>query len=85
MPAASSLRRVIALTRKETWQILRDPSAIAIGVVLPLVMLILFGYGLTFDIKNLPVAVVVEQASGETRSVVSALQLSPYFAVRPAA
>ncbi|MDR2837000.1 MAG: ABC transporter permease, partial [Azonexus sp.] len=40
---------------------------------------------LTFDIKNLPVAVVVEQASGETRSVVSALQLSPYFAVRPAA
>ncbi|MDR2187088.1 MAG: ABC transporter permease [Azonexus sp.] len=84
MPALSP-RRVIALTKKETWQILRDPSAILIGVVLPLVMLVLFGYGLTFDIKNLPVAVVVEQASGETRGVVSALQLSRYFAVRPAA
>ena len=35
-----SLRRVIALTRKETWQILRDPSAIAIGVILPLLMLV---------------------------------------------
>lgn len=78
-----SIRRIIALTRKETWQILRDPSAIAIGVVLPLLMLILFGYGLSFDIKSLPVAVVVEHASADTSSAVSALRLSPYFAVHP--
>jgi ABC-2 type transport system permease protein len=76
-----SLRRVMAMTRKETWQILRDPSAIAIGVVLPLLMLILFGYGLSFDIKHLPVAVVVEQTSAESSGVVSALRLSPYFDV----
>ena len=79
-----SMRRVIALTRKETWQILRDPSAIAIGVVLPLLMLILFGYGLSFDVKNLPVAVVVEHASADTNSAVSALRLSRYFVVYPA-
>ncbi len=81
---SQSIRRVIALTRKETWQILRDPSAIAIGVVLPLLMLILFGYGLSFDIKNLPVAVVVEHASKDTNSAVSALRLSRYFVVHPA-
>jgi ABC-2 type transport system permease protein len=80
-----NIRRVLAMTRKETWQILRDPSAIAIGVILPLVMLILFGYGLSFDIKNLPVAVVVEQPSKDTSSVVSALRLSRYLAVHPAA
>jgi ABC-2 type transport system permease protein len=79
-----SIHRMLALTRKETWQILRDPSAIAIGVVLPLLMLILFGYGLSFDIRNLPVAVVVEQASADTSSVVSALRLSRYLAVHPA-
>ena len=79
-----SLRRVMALTRKETWQILRDPSAIAIGVVLPLLMLVLFGYGLSFDVKNLPVAVVVEHASADTTSAVSALRLSRYFVVHPA-
>lgn len=78
------IRRVIALTRKETWQILRDPSAIAIGVILPLLMLILFGYGLSFDLKHLPVAVVVEHASRDTGSAVSALRLSPYFVVHPA-
>jgi len=79
-----NLRRVMALIRKETWQILRDPSAIAIGVALPLLMLILFGYGLSFDIRNLPVAVVVEQTSADTRDVVSALRLSRYLAVHPA-
>ncbi|MFT3848911.1 MAG: ABC transporter permease [Propionivibrio sp.] len=78
-----SLRRIVALTRKETWQILRDPSAIAIGVILPLLLLVLFGYGLSFDVKNLPVAVVVEQTSDDTRSAVSALELSSYFVVHP--
>jgi ABC-2 type transport system permease protein len=80
---SQSIRRVIALTRKETWQILRDPSAIAIGAVLPLLMLILFGYGLSFDVKNLPVAVVVEHASEDATSAVSALSLSRYFVVHP--
>jgi ABC-2 type transport system permease protein len=79
-----SFRRVMALIRKETWQIVRDPSAIAIGVILPLLMLVLFGYGLSFDIKNLPVAVVVEHASEDTEGAVSALRLSRYFAVHPA-
>lgn len=77
-------RRVFALIRKETWQILRDPSAIAIGVVLPILMLILFGYGLSFDIKNLHVAVVVEHSSEETSAATAALSLSSYFRVHTA-
>lgn len=81
--ARSRARRVSALIRKETWQILRDPRAIAIGVVLPIVMLILFGYGLSFDLKHLPVAVVVEHASEETSAVSAALSLSSYFRVHP--
>ena len=57
------LRRVAALVRKETRQIVRDPSSIAIGVVLPVMLILLFGYGLSLDVKNVPVAVVLEEPS----------------------
>ncbi|HVI51228.1 MAG TPA: ABC transporter permease [Candidatus Sulfotelmatobacter sp.] len=79
---ADSVRRIVALTRKETWQILRDPSAIAIGIVLPLVLLILFGYGLSFDIKHLPVALVVEHSSDESSGATAGFRLSPYFSAQ---
>jgi ABC-2 type transport system permease protein len=50
----AKLRRIRALVRKETHQVLRDPSSIAIGVVLPLILILLFGYGLSLDVKNVP-------------------------------
>ncbi len=58
---------------------LRDPSSIAIGVILPLILILLFGYGLSLDVKNVPLAVVVEQSSPEAMELVAGLQLSPYF------
>lgn len=73
------LRRIAALIRKETYQLLRDPSSIAIGIVMPLVMLILFGYGLNLDVKNVPVALVMEESSADARGVASAFELSEYF------
>ena len=57
----SKLRRIRALVSKETRQIVRDPSSIAIGVVLPLLLILLFGYGLSLDVKNVPIAVVIER------------------------
>ena len=39
---------------------MRDPSSIAIGVVLPLILILLFGYGLSLDVKNVPIAIVIE-------------------------
>jgi len=44
-------RRLAALTRKETWQLLRDPSSIAIGVLLPIILILIFGYGLSLDVR----------------------------------
>ncbi len=64
-----SFRRILALVRKESWQVVRDPSSIAVGIVMPMVLLVLFGYGLSFDLKNLPVALVMEEIiRGSTRS-----------------
>jgi pyoluteorin transport system permease protein len=73
------LRRVRALVVKETHQVVRDPSSIAIGVVLPLILILLFGYGLSLDVKNVPIAIVVEQSSPAAGELIAGFQLSPYF------
>jgi ABC-2 type transport system permease protein len=72
-------RRVRALVVKETRQVARDPSSIAIGVVLPLILILLFGYGLSLDVKDVPVAVVLEDSSPTAMELVAGFQLSPYF------
>ena len=62
---AQKLRRIRALVVKETRQVVRDPSSIAMGVVLPLILILLFGYGLSLDVKNVPIAVVMEYPGPE--------------------
>ncbi len=77
------LLRVAALIRKETYQVVRDPSSIAIGVVLPVVLIVLFGYALSLDVKNAPVAVVLEDPSPAATELAAGFQLSPYFQASP--
>jgi len=67
------------LTRKETRQIVRDPSSVAIGVVFPVMMILLFGFGLSLDISKVTVAVVDEDATGDSAALIGAFRLSPYF------
>jgi ABC-2 type transport system permease protein len=76
---AAKLRRILALMRKEGYQILRDPSSIALGIVMPVMLILLFGYGLSLDVKNVPIAVVVEQPSPLATQAIAGFQLSPYF------
>jgi ABC-2 type transport system permease protein len=73
------LRRIRALVRKEGYQVVRDPSSIAIGVVLPLILILLFGYGLSLDVKNVPIAVVIEVPSAQASELAASFQLSPFF------
>jgi ABC-2 type transport system permease protein len=73
------LRRVRALVVKESRQVIRDPSSVAIGVVLPLVLILLFGYGLSLDVKDVPVAVVMEDHSPAAAELAAGFALSPYF------
>jgi ABC-2 type transport system permease protein len=72
-------RRVWSLVRKESHQVVRDPSSIAIGIVLPVVLILLFGYGLSLDVTNAPVAVVLEDPSPAAMELAASFQLSPYF------
>ncbi|HEY0942039.1 MAG TPA: ABC transporter permease [Steroidobacter sp.] len=76
-----SWRRLRALTLKETRQLLRDKSNLMVGLFLPVVLILVFGYGLSFDIKNAPVAIVSQDTSPTARDVVAGFHLSPYFTV----
>jgi len=74
------LLRLRGMIRKEWLQVIRDPSSIAIAFFLPLLLLLIFGYGVSLDAKNIRVGLVVEQADSQSLSFIGGLYQSPYFA-----
>lgn len=71
--------RVKGLMRKEVYEIVRDPSSIAIAFVLPLVLLLIFGYGVSLDARDVTIAEVVDQPTSLTASFLGELERSPWF------
>ncbi len=76
---SSSRMRLLGMIRKESLQILRDPSSISIAFVLPVVLLFLFGYGVSLDAKLIPVGIVIEQPDTATQSLAGAFEHSEFF------
>jgi ABC-2 type transport system permease protein len=76
---SGKLRRIFALMRKESFELVRDPSSIAIGIIMPAMLVLLFGFGLSLDVKDVPIALVMEDSSPEARELAASFQLSPYF------
>ena len=72
-------RRILALVKKETRQMVRDPATIAVGIVLPVILILLFGFGLSLDVRNVPLAVVLEDSSAPAQNLLASFALSPYF------
>jgi ABC-2 type transport system permease protein len=77
-PGASKMR-LRGLIRKEFLQIVRDPSSIAIAFLMPIFLLLLFGYGVSLDSEHVPVALVVEQPNAETSDFAASFHQSLYF------
>jgi ABC-2 type transport system permease protein len=82
--ARARARRVVALIRKEVRQIFRDPSSILIAFVLPLILLFLFGYGVSLDTTRTRIGVAIERSTPAARALLAAFQASPSFEVRVA-
>ena len=57
--------RLFGLVRKEFLQVIRDPSSIAIAFIMPVTLLLLFGYGVSLDSEHVPVGVVIEDSSAD--------------------
>ena len=74
--------RLKGMIRKEWLQILRDPSSIAIAFALPVVLLFLFGYGVSLDARHIPLGLVIDKPDSNTASFAASFDHSEFFAPR---
>ena len=72
-------KRLSALLIKESLQIIRDPSAILIAVILPLILLFLMGYAVSLDARNIPLGIITKSNTKEAHDLVSSFVGSPFF------
>ncbi|MFV3076578.1 ribosome-associated ATPase/putative transporter RbbA [Niveispirillum fermenti] len=79
----TSLGRIWAFARREMVEVLRDPVRLTFALLGPLVLLLTFGYGITFDVEELPFAVHDRDQTLESRQLVENLTGSRYFTERP--
>jgi ABC-2 type transport system permease protein len=74
-----SPRRIAAIARKEVLHVVRDPRSLYLALGMPAVLLILFGYGVSFDMDHLPIVVVDEDQSATSREIVERFFASREF------
>ncbi len=75
----SRQRRLFALIKKESYQIIRDPSTTLISVVLPLFLLFIYGFGVSLDLNHLRLGLVLEETSQDAMNFADSLRGSRYF------
>lgn len=71
--------RQLALIRKETLQAVRDPSTILIAFLLPIVLLFLFAFAVSLDVRDVRLGVVLETDSVDAQSLAAAFAATRYF------
>ena len=76
------LRRLAAVARKESLHLLRDWRSLTLALAIPLLLILLYGYALTLDLRNVPTVVWDQGRSPESRELLSLFGSSPYFTVK---
>lgn len=74
-----SLRRLLAMARKEAIQLRRDRRSMLLAFLLPVGMLLFFGYAINWDVKDIPLAVLDRDGGQRSRALVDAFGASGYF------
>jgi len=72
-------RRLTAVTRKEILQLRRDTRSLILAFLLPVLLTILFGYAISWDVENIETAVLDEDGSARSRELLDAFWSSGYF------
>lgn len=80
-PRTFDARRLLALVRKESLQVVRDPSALVIAFVLPALLLFLFAYAVSLDVEGVRLGVVVEGDGDAAHELAAAFGATHYFDV----
>jgi ABC-2 type transport system permease protein len=73
--------RIIAIVQKEFLHIIRDPRSLMIVFLMPIMMVLLYGYAITFDIKEIQLGILDEDRSLASRELVQGLTSSDYFKI----
>ena len=76
-------RRLLAIIRKEFIHILRDFRSLMIILLMPILMIVLYGYGITLDMRNIPFAVIDDSNTPESRALVRAFGDNGFFRLVP--
>jgi ribosome-dependent ATPase len=82
-PENFSIGRLWAYARRETVELLRDPIRLAFAVVGPIVLMLAFGYGISFDIENLKTAAFDQDDTPQSRQLLEGFEGSRYFSIQP--
>jgi ABC-2 type transport system permease protein len=72
-----------AMARKEFIQIRRDHATIYMVFIFPMMMLILYGFGIRYDVKSVPMAIYDQDGSQTSRQYIERFERSPYFTLQP--
>ena len=75
------LQRFIAVARKESIHVIRDWRSLVLAIAIPMLLIALFGYALTMDLKQVPTAVWDQSQTAQSRELLSLLDGSAYFSV----
>jgi ABC-2 type transport system permease protein len=75
------MRRLKAIAVKEFVQIWRDPRSLMIALLMPFTQMFLLGYGVTLDLKHIPVCTFDREASQNSQALLKHFQASQYFAI----
>ena len=74
-----NFNRLLAMARKEVIQIRRDPRSLLIALLMPVMQLLLLGYGTSLDAKHIPVYVYDQEGSQDSQALLKRFQSSEYF------
>jgi ABC-2 type transport system permease protein len=74
-------QRILAMTRKETIQIRRDPRSLLVIIAMPLILLIIYGYAVNLDAKHLPLCVYDRDGTQTSQDLLKRFQATSYFDV----
>jgi ABC-2 type transport system permease protein len=75
-------RRIIPIMKKEAVHIWRDPRSLYMALGLPMVLLILFGYAITMDVRHVEVGIIDQDGTALSRNFISRVRASDYFSLR---
>lgn len=76
-----SIKRIITIAKKEFIHIRRDRRSLVLSFMIPIVLLILFGYALTLDVKNIPTTIMNYDSGKYSRELISSFSQSGYFTI----